>query len=141
MTGPRQPYMTATLVLQAICLVLASTALVPALRSVQLPPMAGIVLSAAGLAVMASMPSGFRLLNILNAIAAAFYLAGWGSQLYYEAFPPDVAGALINPLPILLPPIGMAAGIMAILAVLFRRAAPRELGEPQQPDATGPDAP
>ena len=54
-------------------------------------------------------------LRVLNVLAALCYLVGWGSGIWYNLFPPDVGGAIINLFPVLLVPVGTAISALAII--------------------------
>lgn len=83
---------------------------------------------AAFLLFLALWRSGVLVLNALNGVGVACFLVAWGSALYYEYRPLQGDGVVINPLPVILLPVGALIGVVAIgVAVTYLRRGTRTL--------------
>lgn len=120
-SGSRRAYLLATIVLQALVGLCSAVAFTLA-ESVSWPLVWAATVLAAFLLLLALWSSGVLVLNALNGVGAACLLVAWGSALYYEYRPSQGDGVVINPLPVILLPVGALIGVVAIgVAVTYLR--------------------
>ena len=126
-SGSRRAYLLATIVVQVLVGLCSAVAFAPA-ESVSWPLVWAATVLAAFLLFLALWRSGILVLNALNGVGAACFLVAWGSALYYEYRPPQGDGVVINPLPVILLPVGALIGVVAIgVAVTYLRRDTRTL--------------
>lgn len=125
-SGSRRAYLLATIVFQVLVGLCSAVAFTLA-ESVSWPLVwAATVL--AFLLLLALWRSGVLVLNALNGVGTACFLVAWGSALYYEYRPSQGDGVVINPLPVILLPVGALIGLVAIgVAVTYLRRGTRTL--------------
>ena len=126
-SSSRRAYLLATIVFQVLVGLCSAVAFTLAESVSWLLVWAATVL-AAFLLFLALWRSGILVLNALNGVGAACFLVAWGSALYYEYRPPQGDGVVINPLPVILLPVGALIGVVAIgVAVTYLRRGTRTL--------------